>query len=168
VKYFVEVNKDTTFELEVDELPDGRFRVRGQGVEHVVDYLETTAHEASIVIGGRSKTFWFSEAAGATQVSDGRDSFAVNAMDERTKLEASIFGAKIGRGGGDVRSIMPGIVTRVLVKEGDAVVAGAPLLCIEAMKMENEIKSEAAGVVRKVFVGPGKTVQTGEPLVELG
>jgi acetyl-CoA/propionyl-CoA carboxylase biotin carboxyl carrier protein len=133
----------------------------------VVDYLETTAHEASIVIGGRSRTFWFHEANGTMQVSDGRDAFEVSALDERAKLEASIFGAKIGRGAGEVRSIMPGIVTRVLVKEGDSVVPGAPLLCIEAMKMENEIKSEVAGVVRKVLVSAGKTVTAGEPLVEV-
>lgn len=166
MKYFVEVN-GRSIELEVEELPAGKFRVRGPGGEHAVDYLETSAHEASIVIDGRSTTFWFSEPNGATRVSDGRESFEVRAMDERAKLEASIFGHKMGGRGGDVRSIMPGIVTRVLVKEGDAIVAGTPLLCIEAMKMENEIKADAAGIVRKVLVAAGKTVQSGETLLEV-
>ena len=53
---------------------------------------------------------------------------------------------------------MPGIVTRLLVKEGDPVQPGTPILCIEAMKMENEVKAETSGVVKRLLVGPGKTV----------
>jgi biotin carboxyl carrier protein len=120
-----------------------------------------------VVIDGRSRTFWFSGVNGTTRVSDGVHGFEVRVMDERAKLEASIFGMKPGRGAGEVRSIMPGIVTRVLVKEGDAVVPGTALLCIEAMKMENEIKAESAGIVQRVFVAAGRTVTAGEPLVEV-
>ncbi len=170
--YFVEVY-GRSIELEVEDRPGGGFRVRGpDGAEHDIDYLETSAHEASVLIDGKSTTFWFSDTngagAGAISVSDGRNAFAVRAVDERTRLEESILGKKLaGRGGGEVRSIMPGIVTRVLVKEGDAVEAGTPLLCIEAMKMENEVKAETAGVVKRVLVGPGKTVAAGQALVEI-
>lgn len=167
MKYFVDVD-GRSLELDVDELPDGSYRVRGPGGEHAVDYLETTPHEASVLIDGRSTTFWFSDGNESVSVSNGRDSFQVHAVDERTRLEESILGKNLaGRGGGEVRSIMPGIVTRVLVKEGDEVKAGTPLLCIEAMKMENEVKAEAPGVVKRILVAAGKTVSAGQPLVEI-
>jgi biotin carboxyl carrier protein len=168
VKYFVDV-LDRSYELEVDALPDGTYRVRGPGGEHVVDYLETSAHEASLLIDGRSKAFWFSEPRGGQViVSDGRASYPVHAVDERARLEEAILGRKAGgRGSGEVRAIMPGIVTRLLVKEGDAVQPGTPLLCVEAMKMENEVKAETAGVVKKLHVAPGKTVNSGDALAEI-
>lgn len=169
MKYFVEVS-GRSFELEVEPRPDGRYVVRDGGREHGVDYLETSAHEASILIDGRSATFWFSEARGGrAQVSDGRDHFEVRAVDERTRLEEAILGRKTaGRSAGEVRAIMPGIVSRVLVQEGDRVEGGTPLLCVEAMKMENEVKAEVAGVVRKILVAAGRTVNAGDVLVEVG
>jgi biotin carboxyl carrier protein len=167
VKYFVEIY-DKQFEFDVEELPDGTFRVIDAEGEHTVDYLETTSHEASLLIDGCSTTYWFHGENGNVLVSDGRDTFKAHAVDERARVEESIFGQKQSRGGGEIRSIMPGIVTRVLVSEGQVVEHGTPLLCIEAMKMENEIKSEVAGAVKRILVAPGKTVNAGEVLVEIG
>jgi len=168
VKYFVTIRGDSMV-LELEELPDGSFRARGPDGEHMVDYVETTPHEASVRIDGRSLTYWYSDKNGTTSVSDARSRFDVQVLDERARLEASIFGKKLGgRGAGEVRSIMPGIVTRVFVKEGDAVEPGMPLLCIEAMKMENEIRADARGIVRRILASAGKTVNAGDPLVDLG
>ncbi len=55
--------------------------------------------------------------------------------------------------GGIVKAPMPGRVVAVTVKEGDSVVMGAPLLILEAMKMQNEIPSPYEGIVREVKVG---------------
>ncbi|MBU6366822.1 MAG: acetyl-CoA carboxylase biotin carboxyl carrier protein subunit [Gemmatimonadetes bacterium] len=62
---------------------------------------------------------------------------------------------------------MPGLVVRVLAAPGDQVAAGAPLLVMEAMKMENELRAPAAGVVRAVHAAPGQAVEKGAVLVEL-
>ena len=62
---------------------------------------------------------------------------------------------------------MPGNVIRVLVKAGDEVSSGQPLLVMEAMKMESEVKSPQAGVVQAVYVKEGTTVQTGDALLSL-
>jgi pyruvate carboxylase subunit B len=62
---------------------------------------------------------------------------------------------------------MPGLVVRVQVEPGQAVGAGAGLVVLEAMKMENELRSAAAGVVRSVRVKPGEPVEKGQVLVEL-
>lgn len=62
---------------------------------------------------------------------------------------------------------MPGKVVRVNVAEGDAVEAGAPLLILEAMKMETEIAANLSGRVSRVAVAAGDTVAVGDLLVEL-
>src|SRR5204862_216642 len=69
--------------------------------------------------------------------------------DERTREARRMTGgSRKARGGGDVRSVMPGVVKEVRVKAGDAVEAKSPLLVLEAMKMENEIRADRAGVVK--------------------
>jgi pyruvate carboxylase subunit B len=80
-------------------------------------------------------------------------------------------GARLAGGGGGagiLKAPMPGLVVRVLVAEGDEVPAGKGMVVVEAMKMENELKSAGAGMVKKVHVAPGDRVEKGAPLVELG
>jgi biotin carboxyl carrier protein len=69
---------------------------------------------------------------------------------------------------GLVNSPMPGKVVKVLVKEGDDVEPGRPLVVVEAMKMENELVAEIAGAVQKVYVQPGDAVEGGARLVLIG
>ncbi len=51
------------------------------------------------------------------------------------------------------------------VEAGDTVVAGQRLLAVEAMKMENELRSPRAGTVERVAAAVGQTVELGDPLV---
>jgi biotin carboxyl carrier protein len=60
---------------------------------------------------------------------------------------------------------MPGRMVRVLVEVGDEVEAGQALLVIEAMKMQNELKSPKAGRVARIAVGVGDAVGSGDVLV---
>ena len=68
---------------------------------------------------------------------------------------------------GVVRAPMPGLVVRVLVSEGQRVEAGASVVVVEAMKMENELRAAHAGVVTKVHVGAGARVEKGATLVTM-
>jgi len=68
---------------------------------------------------------------------------------------------------GDVSTSMPGNIVDVLVKEGDTVKAGQPLLVSEAMKMETEIQAPIAGTVKAVRVAKGDRVNPGEVLIEI-
>jgi biotin carboxyl carrier protein len=68
-------------------------------------------------------------------------------------------------GGNSLAALMPGVVVRIAVGEGQEVAAGEVLLVLEAMKMENEIRSDRSGTISKVHVAVGQQVQTGEPLV---
>ncbi len=62
---------------------------------------------------------------------------------------------------------LPGSIFKLLVKEGDAVKKGQPILILEAMKMENNILAEKEGVVNKVLVSEGASVLQGDILVEI-
>jgi biotin carboxyl carrier protein len=62
---------------------------------------------------------------------------------------------------------MPGKVVRVHVEAGAAVEKGAGVLVVEAMKMQNEMKSPRAGVILSVNVKPGDTVNAGDVLAVL-
>jgi biotin carboxyl carrier protein len=67
-----------------------------------------------------------------------------------------------------IRSVIPGRVVGVDVVEGDTVAQGDRLLVVEAMKMQNEIRSPRDGTVVRVGVAAGGTVEIGSVLVELG
>lgn len=66
-----------------------------------------------------------------------------------------------------VRAQMPGKIVRVLVKAGAEVAKDQPLLVMEAMKMENEIRAIGPGVVKEVKVAEGQAVETGADLILL-
>jgi len=61
----------------------------------------------------------------------------------------------------ELRAPMPGKVVRVLVSEGAAVQAHQGILIVEAMKMQNEIKSPKSGIVRKIRVASDAAVNAG-------
>jgi acetyl/propionyl-CoA carboxylase alpha subunit len=62
---------------------------------------------------------------------------------------------------------MPATVRSVLVATGDHVVAGQPLIVLEAMKMELPLRAPAAGTVQRLHCAAGDLVQPGTPLVEI-
>jgi len=62
---------------------------------------------------------------------------------------------------------MPGLVLNIMVAVGDEVVADTPLLILEAMKMENVLKSEGDGVVKSITVAKGDAVEKKQLLIEI-
>ncbi len=71
-------------------------------------------------------------------------------------------------GAQDLKAPMPGMVLFVSAKAGDEVEKGAPLLILEAMKMENVLKAESDGKVKAIHAEVGKAVEKGQVLVEFG
>ena len=68
---------------------------------------------------------------------------------------------------GQIRALMPGRITSILVKEKEEVKEGTPLLILEAMKMQNEITSPSKGKIKTIFVREGETVKKGSVLVSI-
>jgi 3-methylcrotonyl-CoA carboxylase alpha subunit len=62
---------------------------------------------------------------------------------------------------------MPGVITKILVKEGDVVAKGAALLILEAMKMEHQITAPRDGTIASINCKEGEMVQPGLDLVTL-
>jgi biotin carboxyl carrier protein len=69
--------------------------------------------------------------------------------------------ARTGDSAEEIRALMPGRVIEIAVAAGDPVAAGALLLVLEAMKMQNEIRAERAGIVGSVDVASGQAVESG-------
>jgi biotin carboxyl carrier protein len=80
-------------------------------------------------------------------------------------LHESFKSGGMGGGQSNLRSGMPGKITKVFVKEGDEVTAGTPLLVMEAMKMENEMKASGDVKITKMHVKPGDSVEAGATLI---
>jgi pyruvate carboxylase subunit B len=94
--------------------------------------------------------------------------YDVEALDERTRAirDLSNQGARTS-GPAPLVAPMPGLIVRVNVQVGDTVQPGAPVVVMEAMKMENELRAQSAGVVSVVRVQAGAAVEKGAVLVEL-
>jgi len=84
-------------------------------------------------------------------------------------IEAKAEGARseVAMEDGVVRAPLPGVIRKVICKKGDAVEADAPVLVLEAMKMENEIKAPFAGTIAELFVTEGDSVNTGDDLFRI-
>jgi acetyl-CoA/propionyl-CoA carboxylase, biotin carboxylase, biotin carboxyl carrier protein len=85
---------------------------------------------------------------------------------ERPRRKAEVV-RRAAMGGGAVVAPMQGTIVKVLVEEGQEVVADEAVCVLEAMKMESEIRAQISGRVAKVLVEVGKAVRSGEPLVVL-
>src|SRR6266853_1523136 len=113
---------------------------------------------------------------GSTAISPryrGRRSIICCSAESRGPSRPSRRSEAIGRksqpapGGGTVRAPMPGLVVRIEVAEGQQVDAGAGLVVVEAMKMENELRAPRPGTVQTVHVAVGQAVEKGASLVTL-
>lgn len=102
--------------------------------------------------------------AGASEVRVGGETYEVALADpKRLRGAAGAAGHEGGRA--QINAQMPGRVVRVHVEAGQEVEAGQAVVVVEAMKMQNELKSPKAGRVAEVRVEPGATVNAGDVLV---
>jgi len=165
VKYFVTIGA-LTHEVEVD---GARVTVDGVGLEtDLVSASGTPLYH--LLLDGASWTV-------TAQPLEGPGRWALGMAGERVEVEVEEERARgkpqqaaKGRNaaaGGTVRAPMPGLVVRVEVAEGQAVEAGAGLIVVEAMKMENELRAARAGMVQTVHVAVGQAVEKGAALVTL-
>ena len=159
---------DKTYKLEIQELEmDHLYRILIDGKELTVDGRKLTAHMYSLLVGDQSFTVDVTTKDEAYTVACEGKSFQLRVLDERRASRPG-EGAAAGRDGGkEIRSFMPGKVVDVLVAVGDEVAKDQGVLIVEAMKMENEVRTAAAGTVKEIRVAPGQAVESGELLIIL-
>ena len=101
------------------------------------------------------------------QVQIGRHSLDIKLIDPK-RLRGTGRDAEHGDGAAEIRTAMPGKVVRILVEKGSAIEKGDGVLVVEAMKMQNELKSPKAGIVKDIRVEEGSTVSAGDVLAVIG
>lgn len=84
-----------------------------------------------------------------------------------TAVPAASSSPQTGRDGGTVKAPLPGTIVSISVSEGERVDEGQELCILEAMKMNNPIRSTRTGVIQEVLVSPGQQVDHGSPLIVL-
>jgi biotin carboxyl carrier protein len=166
----IEIN-DRSRTVSVERTAAGRFRVIVDGRPYDVDAVRAGSFGLSLLLDGNpgiSREFQISPAGdgGSEQLLIGIDGRTVAAtVNARRTRRAGAHGGASTDGEQAVVAPMPGRVVRVLVAPGDAVAARQSVVVVEAMKMENELRSPKAGRVKDVAVTPGTSVEAGRVLV---
>ncbi|TNF50721.1 biotin/lipoyl-binding protein [bacterium] len=150
--------------VDVFRSQDGELVVKVEDREYTVDSRWTQLDLLSLIIDGRSYQVDIHSEKDCHRVLVEGEHFDFELFDERKALLKSAAGLG-AEGVQEIRTSMPGKIVKILVAEGDEVQEGDGLVIVEAMKMENEMKSPKAGTITKVGVEEGEAVEAGALLV---
>jgi len=161
VKYEVSEKGGETRSIELRELSDEVYEVTIDGRTVHVDVARSGKTIYSVLEDGKQFEVIIDESgARGFDVLVGGQLLHLQAFDERSRLLAATAKATAS-GPQRVESEMPGKVVKIAAPAGTAVVEGQGVVILEAMKMENEIKSPIDGVVKEMGVAEGQTVESG-------
>lgn len=92
----------------------------------------------------------------------------VNIEDEYDHLVKEMgLSANVSQKISSIKAPMPGLILDILVETGQEIEKGTQLVILEAMKMENVLKSEGEGIVKSIEVSKGNAVEKGQVLIEM-
>ncbi len=141
---------------------DGRWLCKLNGREVDVDAVLARPDVLSLRIGNQAYEVKCERVANEQHFWVGSARFAVEVRDPRSLRGRAR--AVDDHGPRKLTAPMPGKVVRVLASEGAEIEAGAGVLVVEAMKMQNELKSPKKGTIQKILVGAGAAVNAGDVL----
>ena len=150
MRYFATPRGKPQVPVEIEQVSTHRFTVSLRGKQHQVDALTLEHGAVSMLVDDESYSVEFDPSGDEVVVVVRGQSARIDVVDERAlKLRAATVGfAAVGRQ--VVSAPMPGKVVKVLVKVDEQVAEGQGLVVIEAMKMENELKSPKAGKITEL------------------
>jgi biotin carboxyl carrier protein len=160
--------------------PAGTFTVTIKGKSRRVDASWIDEHTVSLIDGGAAREIRLHQREDPRTVGVEIHGRLYEAVVSRATGTTGAIGATgaagaIGAtgvtgamGASSIKAPMPGRVVRVLVAVGDDVHARQAVVVVEAMKMENELRSPRDGVVKEITVSPGAAVESGAVLVVVG
>jgi acetyl/propionyl-CoA carboxylase alpha subunit len=157
---------DQLYEIEADILPQNESNftllVNGEPVSVLIPDLDAAFADLDwLVVDGRPYEVTFHHRLEWIKAYGGLHKL-------RVRDRAALSTAPLHNGDGRIKAPIPGLITRVMVQEGQMVKAGQPLLILEAMKMENEIRAPRDGRVKALPVGEKQSVLRGQLLIEIG
>lgn len=163
MKYRVTIEGETR-EVDVHVTPEGNVSVAVDGQQRDADVvrvpggisLRLGARVFDIAVGGKPED---------RNVAAGVRRTVAQVESERQRARNRRKGGASGPSDKEMRAPMPGRIVRVMVKAGDEVEANAPVVVMEAMKMENELRSTGPGKVATVHVNEGQNVEGNALLV---
>jgi 3-methylcrotonyl-CoA carboxylase alpha subunit len=128
--------------------------------EHEIELVAVRGNEAELRAGGKTHIV----------------PFVVSGTDVWFSFDGEIYSADVADKGSRAKARhreqstaapMPGVVLKILVRTGDAVTKGKPLIILEAMKMEHRITAPHDGTVAAIHCSEGELVQPGTELVDI-
>ncbi|HLY99429.1 MAG TPA: biotin/lipoyl-containing protein, partial [Candidatus Angelobacter sp.] len=120
----------------------------------------------SLILDGRSYQIMQETSASETTIIIGQERFSAALRDPRS-LRSHRGAGSGSKGPQKIIAPMPGKVIRILASAGDEVQAGQGLVIIEAMKMQNELKSPRQGKVKKILIEEGALTEPGQIVAEI-
>jgi biotin carboxyl carrier protein len=157
-KYHLRVNDKFDFrltgedagKLDVVAHAPGHFHILKNGKSHTAEVLSYNTH---------SRTF---------EIKVDGTLCTVSVADRYDELvEKMGLNARLNHSVSEIKAPMPGLVLEVLVTSGQDIAHNEPMVILEAMKMENVIKSPGEGRVKNVVISKGNPVDKGEVLIEM-
>lgn len=142
----------TQFDVTIDSINGSQAKVEVNGIP-----FEVTMHGSSLV-----------EEDLPTVSTEGAAAPAAPAAAPAAEPAAAPAAKGAAGAGTPVKAPLPGVVTKVLLQNGQSVKKGETVLVLEAMKMENNINAECDGAITGICVAPGDSVKEGTTLLTIG
>ena len=141
----------------------GNWHCRLDEHEFKVDIAQAGAETLSLLINGRSFEARRDKIGGNERIFINDTPYTITLADPRSLRNNRQWRAG-EHGPQTIAASMPGKVVRLLAREGDPIQAGQGIVIIEAMKMQNELRSPGAGTLQKLMARQGANVNAGEIL----
>ncbi|HMQ47010.1 MAG TPA: acetyl-CoA carboxylase biotin carboxyl carrier protein subunit [Saprospiraceae bacterium] len=146
----IEIDDNELDELELIPVPNGEWHALLNNQSYKINVLQADLQNKVLTITLNGQEYHL-------KIEDEYDQL-LRKMGFSTKIKHQIK---------QIKAPMPGLILDIMIEPGNAITKGTPLLILEAMKMENVIKSEGDGIVKNIVANKGQTVDKGQILLEL-
>lgn len=140
------------------------FKINGNKYEVLIDTLEEDI--ATVEVNGTAYTVELEKKSTVVKTPKIMRTVAVPSTDS-TKSEVKTSNPSAPKGGGTIKSPLPGVILKTHVKVGDVVTLSQELITLEAMKMENSVQADKAGEVIAIHFNTGEAVMEGDVLITI-
>jgi biotin carboxyl carrier protein len=160
---------DLSFDVDLQKREQGKFKAEIGGKKFKVEILNLSKNEITLSIDGKVFNFSFSFDGETINLVDSISDYECRVLNKFQELIDSYRSTYLDKEKSEkiLKSPMPGLITKILVKPGMKIKIGDKLLILEAMKMENEIRSDVEGTIEAILVNEGEVVEKGAELLKI-